>query len=194
MNAFFPLATLTPQIYHDHWPKPVRDMMDLADDAQRYVQAKLLAEKGYQIDAECMIYKMEPAIIMGIRMNQDFTWIPHDPWGSQSYLPTMPGADLPGLPPYDPKNPPPGSIRVSYDAADYPLAPDLVKAPPPPMPTTVIGVSMGGPLYAAGPGAFDANNKFKYANGDSVTEGGHTYVAVVAQGLMGQANFFQLKA
>lgn len=114
-------------------PGPVR-VLQATPASQRYALAVQLAMQGYKIDEDIMVDGGEPLIVMVIRLANGFTWVPN---AAQQNLPTMPGADLPGLPAYDPKNPPPGSIIVSTNIADFP------PFDPPAAPTTPITIPIG---------------------------------------------------
>lgn len=138
---------------------------------QREPYAKQLTARGYLIDKACQVdQEMNPPDVMLVRQNNGFTWVPS---AGQPNIPTMPGADLPGLPPYNPNPPfPAGSIKVSIDAADYPPF-DGVE---PPKPKLIVGEAIqtaGGTIYLAGPGA----NMSSLSEGQIITQNGVDYVA-----------------
>jgi hypothetical protein len=80
-----------------------------------------LAQQGHTIDALIDIQFADidsaPWTIMQQRLAWGYTWYP----SLLQATPTIaPGLSQPGTAPYDPMRPPPGSIKVSVDAADYP--------------------------------------------------------------------------
>lgn len=125
----FSNVSLTPDIYWNAQAPAVRALRNLTVNAARIKQAQALAVAGYVIDAQIHGFGQDPLIEMLVRKNQGFTWVPN---AMQAPIQVMPGLTFPGLPSYDPANPPPGSIKVSLDAADYPPFDPL----PPPVPVT----------------------------------------------------------
>ena len=95
-------------------PPAVQALRGITDEATRFQTAEDLSKQGYTIDVPIMVWQWDPLITMKIRQNAGYTWVPS---GDQSPIPTAPGCSLPGLPSYDPNNPPPGSILVSTDFA-----------------------------------------------------------------------------
>lgn len=91
-------------------PAAVQALRTIADETQRGVLAKQLADQGYLIDVPIMVWHWDPLITMTIRQNSGYTWVPS---GDQAALQACPNCDLPGLTHYDPNNPPAGSIMVS---------------------------------------------------------------------------------
>ncbi len=91
-------------------PPAVQVLRNITDENQRLTTAQALAKQGYAIDVPIMVWHWDPLITMQIRQNSGYTWVPS---GDMSPLPTTPGNSLPGLPAYDPNNPPPGAIMVS---------------------------------------------------------------------------------
>jgi hypothetical protein len=90
-------------------------------DDQRFFAAQQLAKDGYKIDVPIMVWGWDPLVTMTVRQNMGFTWVPS---ALQKPVPVMPGLDFPGLPSYDAKNAPDGSIAVSTDFAKAATAPD----------------------------------------------------------------------
>lgn len=91
-------------------PPAVQALRTITDESARTTLAQQLAAQGYTIDVPIMVWQWDPLATMTIRQNSGYTWVPS---GDQPNLPTCPNCDLPGLPAYDPNNPPPGSITVS---------------------------------------------------------------------------------
>lgn len=78
--------------------------------------AEDLAKQGYSIDLPIMVWGWDPLVTMTMRQNEGYTWVPS---AFQPNIPIGPGIiNVWNLPGYDPKNPPPGSIKVSTDFAN----------------------------------------------------------------------------
>lgn len=183
-NPFFPEATLTPDIYWASKPPKVRALRGMAQDTVG-LAAKQLADNGYAIDVYIMVYQFDPVTSMGLRINAGYTWVPT---GDKPNVPTVPGAALPGLPAYDPDNPPPGSIKVSIKAEDYPPFDPPAPAPAP-LPTNVVGAREWANVYNYGPGAWSTEEgpkHFVVKDGQQVTQDGVVYTAHVIENLIGQ--------
>ena len=78
------------------------------------MKAQKLFEQGYTIDDPIMVWGWSPLQTMQARQYFGYTWVPS--YG-QKAIQEMPGLNYPGLTPYDPGHPPPGSIQVSTDFA-----------------------------------------------------------------------------
>jgi hypothetical protein len=186
-NPYFPEATLTPDIYWAHQPPAVRALRTTSSN-QVGAAAKALADQGYTIDVPIMVYQWDPVTVMGLRQQLGYTWVPS---GNQANIPVVPGLVVPGLPSYDPKNPPAGSIRVSINAGDYPAF-DPPPPPPPPPSTAIVGARIWANVFTYGPGAKDANGNFLVTDGQTVTQSGAMYKAQRSSGLMGETLYFVL--
>lgn len=178
----FPEATLTDDAYWLHQPPAVQQLRDIQDPGQLATTAAELAKQGYTIDVRIMVDRMDPVCTMGIRQVEGYTWVP-SALQPPIYLP--PGLTFPGLTPYDPDNPPPGSIKVSTNIADYPPA-----IAPAPVPSNTnlpkVGVCFSNnTICAVGPGGYGSKD------GDVVTQDGKQYRAHVSVGLMGQTIWFE---
>jgi len=115
--ALSPTAGAPSNEVDSYWaqqPPEVQALRDVADDGERAALAQQLANDGYKIDVPIMVWRWDPLITMTIRQNTGYTWVPS---GNQQPLPTCPNCSVPGLPSYDPANPPAGSIPVSTDFA-----------------------------------------------------------------------------
>jgi len=73
-----------------------------------------LSAKGFAVDVPIMMWGWDPLVVMTARQTAGYTWVPS---AVQSPVGVGPGLNFPGLPSYDPKNPPPGSIKESTDFA-----------------------------------------------------------------------------
>lgn len=113
------------------------------DQAAREVAAADLIRRGFTIDREIMIWGQDPFKIMSLRLFYGFTWVPNAvqpaTWASVG------GAA------YDPKLFPPGCIKVSANADDYP---PFTPPPPPPTPadSSYVGEQSFGDYYFPLPG------------------------------------------
>lgn len=189
-NPFFPTATLTPNIYWAAQPPAVRALRGM-DPTLVGIAAKKLADQGYIVDVYIMVYQYDAVTAMGIRQNNGFTWVPS---ADQPNIPTMPGCSVPGLPNYDPNNPPAGSIKVSLNAVDYPPF-DPPPPPAPPAATNVVGIFEYGNVYSFGPGAKDSTGKWTVVDGQVVTQNGVKYTAHLSvNGLMGDTLDFTINS
>lgn len=187
-NPYFPEATLTPDIFWAHQPPAVRALRGMTSDKVA-LAAKQLADQGYAIDVAIMVYQWDPVTVNGIRLEEGFTWVPS---GNQPNIPVMPGLVFPGLPSYDPNNPPAGSIKVSINAADYPAF-DPPPPPPPPMPTNLVGARAYGNVFYSGPGAI-ANGAFTVTDAQQVEQNGVKFTAHLTQGLVGETLVFTMNS
>jgi hypothetical protein len=95
-------------------PPAVQQLRDISDFADRSAMAQQLANQGYIIDKAIMVWGWDPMKTMQTRQAYGYTWAPSLNQGNV----TVPGISFPGETPYDPNNPPPGSIAVNTDFAD----------------------------------------------------------------------------
>lgn len=96
-------------------PEEVKVLRTLPNEEERWTVGRQLAQKGFSIDPQIMLYGWDPYMTMKVRKEEGYTWIPALGQGSAM---NMPGFNFPGLTPYDAFNPPPGSIKVSTDFAN----------------------------------------------------------------------------
>ena len=107
-------SNMTPDdAYWAEQPAAVQALRTMPDD-QRYAAAQDLANQGYTIDVPIMVYGWDPTATMVVRQSDGLTWVPS---AMQPNIPVAPGDSFPGLPSYDPNNPPAGSIKVTTDFA-----------------------------------------------------------------------------
>ncbi len=117
------LATMTPaDAYWAEQPAAVQALRYMPYD-QRQGYADQLASEGYTIDEEIMVDGQDPLAVMIQREMNGYTWVPSL---NQPALQEGPGFDEPGLTPYNPNEPPPGSVQVSTAFA---LGTDLASDP-----------------------------------------------------------------
>ncbi|HTR35051.1 MAG TPA: hypothetical protein VMH80_04070 [Bryobacteraceae bacterium] len=90
-------------------PAAVQQLRTITNETQRTAVARELASEGYTIDVPIMVWGWSPQTTTQLRQSYGYTWVPS---GLQPSIPVAPGVNFPGLPSYDPNNPPPGSILV----------------------------------------------------------------------------------
>ena len=81
-----------------------------APDGQKGAMAEQLASEGYSVDVPIMVWGWDPLATMIQRQSEGYTWVPS---AMQPSVQDAPGISMPGTTPYDPSNPPAGSIAVS---------------------------------------------------------------------------------
>jgi len=117
-------------LYYASKPPAVAALKDIGDDGKRVAAANALAIQGYVIDLQIDGLGDDPFWYMTFRKENGYTWWPSALQPPISELPGLAG--FPGVTPYDPLHPPPGSIKVSIDPADYPpFNPPKPVVPPP---------------------------------------------------------------
>jgi hypothetical protein len=95
-------------------PAEVQQLRHIDDPDQAMAKAQELASKGYAIDRMIMVHGWDPYQTMLTRQIYGYTWVPSI---DQPSVELGPGVSFPVGKPYDPNNPPPGSIKVSTDFA-----------------------------------------------------------------------------
>lgn len=177
----------TPQAIFDsaYWkskPPAVQALKPNGDGSDKSALAQDLALKGEIIDVPIMVWGWDPYIVMTLRRDLGFTWVPS---ALQNPVQVVPGLNFPGLPSYDPSNPPKGSIKVSADPADFP---PFIPPPPPaplPDPKILVGIHAFGSLYNS------TQAGFAVPDGTVIYENGMTCTKHVVQGLMGVSHTFE---
>ena len=91
-----------------------QQLRNVSDFGQRSAMAQDLADKGYTIDRAIMVWGWDPMKTMATRQMYGYTWVP----GYNQPSVSSPGMALPSQTPYDPANPPPGSVAVNTDFAN----------------------------------------------------------------------------
>jgi len=116
-NALVPKTSSTVQPAVSSAPAPT-DTVESADDAywakqpdysQRANLAAQLASEGYSIDTPVMVWGWDPSATTQLRQQFGYTWVPS---AMQPPVTAAPGISGGGIVPYDPANPPAGSIEV----------------------------------------------------------------------------------
>ena len=90
-------------------PPAVQALRNMDDQTQRSELAGQLTAAGYKIDAPVMVWGWDPSKVTSLRQGMGYTWVPS---GFQNPVAEAPGVDDHGSQPYDPTNPPSGSIAV----------------------------------------------------------------------------------
>ncbi|HLG97126.1 MAG TPA: hypothetical protein VKX49_12510 [Bryobacteraceae bacterium] len=179
------------QAYRAAQPPEVRALMDMPADSPDAISARIargaaLAAKGYTIDAPIMIYAWDPYLCMTERLNAGMVWVPSalQPGLGMPGQFSSPGLDTPGtLGPY-PATPPPGSIKVSVNLADYPPF-DVPAPPPPPTAQSPVGPQSLGTLYLSNA----LGNT--YPDGSMFTEARGTFLKHVSITPFGRSNYWE---
>jgi len=123
--------------YEAALPVQLKALMALPTVAQRAAQAVTLANQGFIIWGEVMVFGWDPFVAAQLRSSQGYTWVPSF---LQPPLESVPGVPpLAGFQPYDPNNPPAGSVLIYWP---NPPAPVIVVPPPSSNPTFTLGPSM----------------------------------------------------
>jgi hypothetical protein len=89
-------------------PAAVQQLRNM-DSSQRDMVGTQLASEGYTIDVPIMIWGEDPTLTTQLRQSFGYTWVPS---ALQAPLTAAPGITGLGITPYDPNNPPTGSILV----------------------------------------------------------------------------------
>jgi hypothetical protein len=95
--------------YWAQQPAAVQQLQNIGDYSQRQELAAQLASQGYAIDVPVMVWGWDPSATTQLRQGFGYTWVPS---AMQSPVTAAPGISGGGIVPYDPSNPPAGSISV----------------------------------------------------------------------------------
>ncbi len=90
-------------------PPAVQQLREIDDPDARKTLATQLAGQGYTIDVPIMVWGFDAGKTTALRQQYGYTWVPS---AMQNPIELAPGLSMPNMDPYDPKNPPPGSILV----------------------------------------------------------------------------------
>lgn len=158
----------TPQQFDEaYWasqPPEIQALQTITDPGQRAAQAAQLATAGFTIDVPIMVWGWDPYLVMSMRAQLGYTWVPS---ALQPPVTIAPGDTQPGVVPYNPADPPAGSIKVSTNIQDYPpykTAPAQNSSAP--APTDPVGAQSIGNIYLSVPGDTSADGtRFSDARG-----------------------------
>jgi hypothetical protein len=131
------------QAYWASQPPEVRALAAINDPGQRTAQGAQLATNGFTIDVPIMVWGWDPYLLMQLRQQFGYTWVPS---ALQPNVTIAPSLSQPGVVPYDPLHPPPGSILVSTNIADFPPFQPPTPAPVP-LITDLVGPQAVGTMY-----------------------------------------------
>ncbi len=97
--------------YWNAQPAAVQALRNMPDGAAKDKLALNLANQGYSVDTQIMVWGWDPQMTMTVRQNQGYSWVPG--YG-QANIPVGPGLSMPDNPnTYNPGNAPVGAIQVS---------------------------------------------------------------------------------
>lgn len=104
-------------VYDAYWatqPKEVQVLRTIDDETVRTAKAFELANAGYPIDTQIMVWRWDPLMTMRARESAGYTWVPS---ANQPGVQLPPGFSMAGMQEYDPFNPPAGAVKVSTEWA-----------------------------------------------------------------------------
>lgn len=154
------------QAYWASQPPEIQALQSITDPDQRAALAAQLAANGFTIDVPIMVWAWDAYLVMTMRQQFGYTWVPS---ALQPPVTIAPNTAQPGVAAYNPANPPPGSILVSTNVADYPpYAGVLAPAPPEPVSQDPVGALSVGDIYLSTPGD-------TYQNGAQFTDSRGTF-------------------
>ena len=90
-------------------PAVLQQLRNMPDYDQRMQVAGQLISQGYAVDVPVMVWGWDAGKTTALRQGFGYTWVPT---GLQASVTAAPGITGGGITPYDPKNPPTGSIPV----------------------------------------------------------------------------------
>jgi len=162
-------------------PPEARALPAVDEFELRVKRAAELAAKGFVIDVPIMVWGWDPYLVMKMRSDYGYTWVPS---ALQPNISVAPGVTQPGSVPYDPTHAPEGSIRVSTNIADYP--PFDPPVPPAQQNTSgdPVGLQSLGNLYLSVPGEV-------YPDGAKFSDARGTFLKHVALTPFGRSNYWE---
>ena len=169
------------QVYWASQPPEVRALPSIEDQNSRATRAADLATKGFVIDVPIMVWSWDPYLVMKLRSDFGYTWVPA---ALQTPVTIAPGLSSPGTVPYDAAHPPSGSIRVSINAADYPPFDPPAVAPSPAATNDPVGPQSLGVLYNSVPGE-------NFLDGAKFTDARGTFLKHVVISPFGRMNYWE---
>lgn len=110
-NAISPQPSAQQSFDNTYWanqPTAVQALRGMTNEDQRMQLADQLQQQGYAIDVPIMVWGWDPSITTSMRQSYGYTWVPAL---GQAPIQMAPGLTGMGQP-YNPNNPPPGSIIV----------------------------------------------------------------------------------
>jgi hypothetical protein len=163
-------------------PPEIQALQSIADPEQRADQAAELATNGFTIDVPIMVWGWDPYLVMTLRAQSGYTWVPS---ALQPPVSIAPGLTQPGVVSYNPLDPPPGSILVSTNIADYPpFTPPPQPTPQTPSGSDPVGLQSVGEIYLSVPGE-------TYPNGATFTDSRGTFQKHVVVTPFGRSSYWE---
>jgi len=95
--------------YWANQPAAVQQLRNIQDPSQRAALGAQLASEGYTIDTPIMVWGWDATLTTQLRESFGYTWVPS---ATQAPVTAAPGITGAGITPYNPDDPPPGSISV----------------------------------------------------------------------------------
>jgi len=163
-------------------PPEIQALQAIADPDQRATQAAELATNGFTIDVPIMAWNWDPYLVMTMRAQAGYTWVPS---ALQPPVSIAPGVAQPGVVAYNPLDPPAGSIIVSTNIADYPPFTPPVQPPPQTPSSDPVGLQSIGDIYLTVPGE-------TYPNGATFTDSRGTFQKNVVVTPFGRNSYWVL--
>ncbi|MGP0070685.1 MAG: hypothetical protein ACLPWF_01960 [Bryobacteraceae bacterium] len=171
------------QAYWASQPPEIQALPGIAAQDQRATQAATLATDGFTIDVPIMVWGWDAYLVMTMRAQMGYTWVPS---ALQPPVTIAPGLSQPGVVAYDPLLPPPGSIKVSTNIADYPpFNPPPQPTPQTPSGTDPVGLQSFGNIYLSVPGE-------NYQNGATFTDSRGTFQKVIIVTPFGRTAYWEM--
>jgi len=166
-------------------PPELQALPAISDYDQRIARAATLAAGGFTVDVPIMVYGWDPYLVMKTRQDSGFTWVPS---ALQPNISVAPGVTQPNAVSYNPNNPPPGSIKVSTNIADYPPFQPPAATATPQQQTAAngdpVGVQSLGTLYLSVPGD-------NYPDGAKFTDSRGAFLKHVTFTPFGRTNYWE---
>jgi len=144
-------------------------------EEDRLLAAQALAAQGVPVDVQIVVWGWDPWKVMSLRQAYGYTWVPAL---GQPNLQAAPGASGPGITPYNPSQPWPGSIKVSLSVADYPA---FAPPAPPPAPATLPAGATLENGYVVNVGPLVSGNIYSVGQGDNTPAG---FKATTPEGIL----------
>jgi hypothetical protein len=170
------------QAYWASQPPEVQALQGMADPDQRANQAAELATKGFTIDVPIMVWAWDAYLVMTMRAQYGYTWVPS---ALQPPVSSAPGVAQPGVVAYNALDPPAGSIKVSTNIQDYPpFNPPPQPAPQTPSGSDPVGLLSIGNIYLSVPGE-------TYPDGATFTDSRGTFQKHIVVTPFGRSSYWE---
>jgi hypothetical protein len=153
-------------------PAELQALPAIEDVNQRNLRAAALAAQGFIVDVPIMVWGWDPYLVMTMRSNYGYTWVP------SALQPNI------TAPSYDPAHPPAGSIKVSLKTADFPPVEPPAATPQPAAHGDPVGVQSIGAYYLSLPGD-------NYPDGAKFTDSRGTFLKHVTFSGAGRTNYWE---